>query len=140
VLRAGAGKSIGISAEIMIKDARVKIDPSQLEQILLNLCLNARDAIEGNGLIVVVLRDALDTDDDVAPDHVVLEVRDTGRGMNESTSSRIFEPFFTTKPEGTGLGLATVYGIVQRAGGVVRVESKPGAGTTLRVSLPRATR
>jgi signal transduction histidine kinase len=137
MLRTGAGKSIGISAEVIAKDARVAIDPSLLEQILLNLCLNARDAIDGNGLIAILLRDALETDD-FAPDHVVLEVRDTGRGMSEATSARIFEPFFTTKPEGTGLGLATVYGIVQRAGGQVRVDSQPGAGTTMRVSLPRA--
>jgi two-component system, cell cycle sensor histidine kinase and response regulator CckA len=139
MLRAGAGKSIGISAEVLVKNACVAIEPSQLEQVLLNLCLNARDAIHGNGLIVIVLRDALDSDD-VAPDSVVLEVRDTGSGMSPATSERIFEPFFTTKSEGTGLGLATVYGIVQRAGGVIRVDSQPGAGTTMRVSLPRATR
>lgn len=137
MLRTGAGKSIGIRAELLIKDARVAIDASQLEQILLNLCLNARDAIDGNGVITILLRDAIDTDE-VAPDHVVLEVRDTGKGMSEATSARIFEPFFTTKPDGTGLGLATVYGIVQRAGGTIRVDSQPGAGTTMRVSLPRA--
>jgi signal transduction histidine kinase len=137
MLRTGAGKSIGIGVELLVKDARVAIDPSQLEQTLLNLCLNARDAIDGNGVIRIVLRDALENDE-VAPDHVVLEVRDTGKGMSEATSARVFEPFFTTKPDGTGLGLATVYGIVQRAGGTIRVDSQPGAGTTMRVSLPRA--
>jgi two-component system cell cycle sensor histidine kinase/response regulator CckA len=136
MLRSGAGKSIGIRLEVLSPGARAAIDASHLEQIVLNLCLNARDAIDGNGLIVIVVRDALDTDE-VPPDHLVLEVRDTGRGMNEATSARIFEPFFTTKSDGTGLGLATVYGIVQRAGGVARVESQPGAGTTMRVSLPR---
>jgi len=90
-------------------------------------------------LIAIVLRDAVDADD-VPPDHAVLEVRDTGRGMSEATSARIFEPFFTTKPEGTGLGLATVYGIVHRAGGLLRVVSHLGTGTTMRVSLPRAPR
>jgi two-component system, cell cycle sensor histidine kinase and response regulator CckA len=139
MLRTAAGKSIGIGAELLVKDTRVAIDASQLEQTLLNLCLNARDAIDGNGLITVVLRDALETDE-VPPDHVVLEVRDSGRGMTEATSSRIFEPFFTTKQDGTGLGLATVYGIVQRAGGTIRADSQPGAGTTMRVSLPRAAR
>lgn len=138
MLRAGAGRSIGISADVLAEDARVAIDPSHLEQVVLNLSLNARDAIAGTGLIAILVRDALDTDE-VPPDHVVLEVRDTGSGMNEATSARIFEPFFTTKPEGTGLGLATVYGIVQRAGGMVRVESQPGVGTKMRVSFPRAT-
>jgi len=138
MLRTAAGKSIGLSLDVLTPGARAPIDASHLEQIVLNLCLNARDAIDGNGLIAVVVRDALESDE-IAPDHLVVEVRDTGRGMNEATSTRIFEPFFTTKSEGTGLGLATVYGIVQRAGGVVRVESQPGAGTIMRVSLPRSS-
>ena len=137
MLRSGAGKSIGVSLDILVPGVRAAIDASQLEQIILNLSLNARDAIAGNGLISIVLRDSLDSDE-LPPDHIVLEVRDTGSGMNEATTARIFEPFFTTKPEGNGLGLATVYGIARRAGGEVRVDSKPGTGTTMRVSLPRA--
>ncbi len=136
IVRTGLGKAIGLRLEIVIKHAIVPVDTSQLEQVLLNLCFNARDAIDGAGEITVRVREPQPTDE-VAPDHVVLEVRDTGAGMNEVTSARVFEPFFTTKAAGTGLGLATVYGIVQRAGGVVRVTSAVGAGTTMRVALPR---
>ena len=139
VLRAGVGKSIGVRIDLQAADARIKLDPSQLEQVLLNLCLNARDAMAHGGVITITLREPIDSDE-VAPDHVVLEVTDTGTGMNEATCARVFEPFFTTKPSGigTGLGLATVYGIIARAGGAVRAMSAPGQGTTMLVALPRA--
>ncbi len=139
VLRAGVGKQIGVRLELEAVDARVKLDPSQLEQVLLNLCLNARDAMTDGGVVSIKLRDPIESDE-VAPDHLVLEVTDSGMGMNEATCARVFEPFFTTKPSGTGLGLATVFGIITRAGGTVRAMSAPGHGTTILVSLPRSFR
>lgn len=104
--------------------ASISIDPSELEQIALNLVVNARDAMPDGGQIVVETR--------VAAGRVVLKVSDEGIGMDAATQQRIFEPFFTTKPvgKGTGLGLATVYGIVKSAGGAIDVVSAPGAGTT----------
>jgi signal transduction histidine kinase len=138
MLRTAVSRSVALELQLSTQDARVVAVESQLEQVVLNLCLNARDAMQGRGgTITVRLREPCDADD-VAPDCVVLEVCDTGVGMNEAVSARIFEPFFTTKQAGTGLGLAAVHGIVRRAGGVVRVQSKPGNGTTMLVALPRA--
>jgi len=133
----------GIELEIrdIAREPRVCADPSQIEQVVLNLAINARDAVTAEvsreGKIIIALRDVTPLDD-VAPDCVVLEVRDNGVGMDEATSERVFEPFFTTKATGTGLGLATVYGIVRRCGGCVRVTSELGVGTTMLVALPRA--
>jgi two-component system cell cycle sensor histidine kinase/response regulator CckA len=109
---------------------------------VLNLVVNARDAINGSakqpggGLLTISLRDPT-PEDDLPPDRVVLEVSDTGAGMDERTKAHLFEPYFTTKPDGSGLGLAIVYGIVKRAGGGVEVASAPAAGSTFRISLPR---
>jgi signal transduction histidine kinase/CheY-like chemotaxis protein len=127
---------------------RVRIDPTQIEQVILNLVLNARDAMkDGGGAVTVTTRNA-----DVTPATtrlnqqavpagrwIVLEVKDTGVGMDQATQDRIFEPFFTTKglAGGAGLGLATVHGIVRQSGGEVEVRSTPGAGTTFSVYLPR---
>ncbi|MBI5831903.1 MAG: PAS domain S-box protein [Armatimonadetes bacterium] len=122
----------------------VRVDPSQIDQILANLCVNARDAISGTGRVTIETRNRVLTDApagaDLAPgDYVELSVADDGSGMDEHTVARIFEPFFTTKVvgEGTGLGLATVYGAVRQNDGVIRVESEPGRGTTFRIYLPR---
>ncbi len=115
----------------------INIDPGQFEQILTNLVVNARDAMPDGGTVSM----ALDlVNDDTGP-FVQLTVHDTGIGMDQATKLRIFEPFFTTKaPEqGTGLGLATCHGIVNRAGGQILVDSKPGCGTTFQVRLPLAT-
>jgi PAS domain S-box-containing protein len=124
----------------------VKIDPSQVDQILTNLCVNSRDAITGVGRItvgtgnVVIDGSAFDSPQGTVPgDYVMLAVSDDGCGIDKEVTDRIFEPFFTTKEtgKGTGLGLATVYGIAKQNGGFVNVYSEPGKGSTFKVYLPR---
>jgi signal transduction histidine kinase len=137
IVRAGIGSGIELKMALHPGGARVHGEASQIEQIVLNLCLNARDAISGNGQITIVTRDPTPADE-VAPDSIVLEVRDSGSGMDEVTRNRIFEPFFSTKVGGSGLGLATVYGVVRRCRGSVRAISEIGAGTTMLIALPRA--
>jgi PAS domain S-box-containing protein len=121
---------------------RVRMDPGQLEQAIVNLVLNARDAMPRGGTLTI------ETSERAVPPRgrgtrggrfVVLAVSDSGVGMDEETQAHLFEPFFTTKthPQGIGLGLAIVHGIVKRAGGVIRVASEPGAGTTVRLYFPR---
>jgi two-component system cell cycle sensor histidine kinase/response regulator CckA len=112
--------------------AHVVADPGELSQLLVNLVVNARDAIDGPGRVTI------STEDD--RDRVLLSVADTGCGMDDETTARIFEPFYTTKAagEGTGLGLSTVYAVVDELGGTIDVESGIGAGTTFRISLPAA--
>ena len=123
----------------------IYFDPSQLEQVVMNLVVNARDAMPQGGTLTLEASVTRLLDEDVAGDaeavagtFVLLRVSDTGHGMDRQTLTRIFEPFFTTKPEGrgTGLGLSTVYGIVHQAGGFVRVYSEPGTGTTFSLYLP----
>jgi signal transduction histidine kinase len=137
LLQSAVGSSISLELEARVTGARVDVEASQLEQLVLNLVLNARDAIAASGRIQVLLREAR-AEDDVAPDSLVLEVRDNGSGMDAQTCARMFEPYFTTKAQGTGLGLATVHGIVRRGGGSARALSEPGRGTTVLVALPRA--
>jgi two-component system cell cycle sensor histidine kinase/response regulator CckA len=124
----------------------VRIDPSQMDQVLVNLATNARDAIHDVGTITVRTSNATVDEErcrsriGLAPgEYVLLTVSDTGAGMDEATRERVFEPFFTTKPEGrgTGLGLATVYGIVKQNHGFIEVRSEPGRGATFEVYLPR---
>ena len=124
----------------------VNVDTTQIDQILANLCVNARDAISGTGTIVIgtenVTVDTTVVDEPDAPqpgDFVRLTVQDDGAGMDDATIEHLFEPFYTTKPigQGTGLGLATVYGIVKQNGGFIRVRSKPGEGATFLLHFPR---
>jgi two-component system, cell cycle sensor histidine kinase and response regulator CckA len=123
----------------------VRMDPSQIDQVLANLCINARDAIGGVGRLTIEMEtrtfdesDCADSAECIPGDFVLLTVRDDGCGMDPQTLDNLFEPFFTTKPvgKGTGLGLATVYGIIKQNRGFVQVESEPGQGTTFRIYLP----
>jgi signal transduction histidine kinase/CheY-like chemotaxis protein len=141
------GEHIRISIETRTIDARVLADPNQIEQVILNLGVNARDAMPGGGTLTITTSlglppaSLLEKDDSCGTrECIVLAVRDTGMGMNEETKSRIFEPFFTTKGpgKGTGLGLATVYGIVKQSGGGIMVESAVGKGSEFSIYLPHA--
>jgi PAS domain S-box-containing protein len=142
---------VGENLELVLSPApkvgRVKVDIGGLEQVIMNLVVNARDAIKDTGRITLETRDVtLDeafsrTQAELLPgEYVMLAVIDTGTGMSPDVKARIFEPFFTTKPvgKGTGLGLSMCYGIVKQAGGHMTVDSEPGTGSTLRVFLPRA--
>ena len=124
----------------------VRMDPSQIDQILANLCVNARDAVDGAGAIAIETTGESFTPEHCAAnpahlpgDYIRLSVSDNGCGMDKEVLGKLFEPFFTTKPvgEGTGLGLSTVYGIVRQNHGFIDVASKPGQGTTFHVYLPR---
>lgn len=125
----------------------IRVDPSQICQVLVNLCINARDAITGVGTNVTIQTEnrTLSTgccsaqEGFVQGDYVLLAVSDNGIGMDKETMAHIFEPFFTTKKAGmgTGLGLATVYGIAKQNGGFINVNSEPGKGTTFTIYLPR---
>lgn len=140
------GEQIEVVREFGSDTDLVFADPGQLQQVVLNLAINARDAMAGGGQLTITLANATVGDSGVAArfkmakgDYVMMTVADTGTGMDVSTRDRIFEPFFTTKDAGTGLGLATVFEIVKNLGGGIRVFSEPGEGTAFQLYLPKAT-
>lgn len=145
ILQRVAGDKIEVVWRPCGTECKVRIDPSQLDQILMNLCLNARDAMKGAGTIVIEVRQisigaSLDNDDNFrsAGEYAMISVIDTGHGINGDHKPHIFEPFFTTKAlgKGTGLGLSSIYGIVKQNRGFVDFESEEGRGSTFRIYLP----
>jgi two-component system cell cycle sensor histidine kinase/response regulator CckA len=145
LLRRVIGEQIEVRV-LTAPDLRVTLaDPTQIEQVLMNLCLNARDAMQEGGQLIIETQN-VEIDEAYCRFHpfakagsfVLLAVSDTGVGMDAATTERIFEPFFTTKEvgKGTGLGLATVYGVVKQHGGFIHLYSEPGKGTTFRIYLP----
>lgn len=141
------GEDIELVTELSDALGTIKADRSQIEQVIMNLVVNARDAMPEGGRMTVHTENLVLTEDEISKDlelsageYVVFTVSDTGVGMSPETMLRIFEPFFTTKANdrGTGLGLSTVYGIVKQSGGDIQVDSELGVGTTFRVYLPRA--
>jgi two-component system, cell cycle sensor histidine kinase and response regulator CckA len=131
------GSRVKLQIETPQPVSRVFVDPSHLERTLLNLVLNARDAMGNGGVLTLRVQDVV-IEEEENTKYVEIDVIDTGTGMDEHVRQNIFRPFFTTKgDEGTGLGLAIVDQIVTRAGGFVRIESELGRGTTVRVFLPR---
>ena len=147
MIRRIIGEDIEIRTIFHDPEATVKVDPNQIEQVILNLIVNSRDAMPTGGILTI------ETQHHVVDAHAAslfgchpgqyfqLSVSDTGTGIDKATLAKIFEPFFTTKSEGrgTGLGLSTVYGIVSQSGGAIRAYSEPGVGTTMRILLPAAT-
>jgi len=145
MLRRLIGEDVGLATILQPRLSPVRADPVQIDQVILNLVLNARDAMPRGGTVMIETREAEWNAADamarpeVRPGrYVLLQVTDTGHGMTPEVQSRLFEPFFTTKDEGTGtgLGLAVAHGIVQQSGGYLAVDSWPGMGTTFKVYLP----
>ena len=145
MLRRLLGEDIQVTLHLDAALGQIQADPTQLEQVLVNLAVNARDAMPDGGKLVIETDNAEITEQSALLQgiprgkYILLAVSDTGCGMDESTKAKIFEPFFTTKEvgKGTGLGLSMVLGVVQQSGGTVTVYSEPGVGTTFRLYLPR---
>jgi two-component system, cell cycle sensor histidine kinase and response regulator CckA len=146
MIRRLVGEDLEVTLALALTPDKVKVDVGSLEQVIMNLVVNARDAVAGTGRITLATglvrleADAARDHGTTPGEHVFFAVTDTGSGMSEEVAARAFEPFFTTKPvgKGTGLGLAMCEGIVRQAGGHITVDSKPGRGSTFRVFLPRA--
>ena len=146
LIRRTTGSGIAVELDIGDDVWTVLCDPNQLENVLLNLAINARDAMPDGGSLVIATKDVILSEADVSSqedakpgDYVEISVADTGVGMDEATRARAFEPFFTTKPlgQGTGLGLSQLYGFMRQSNGVVRLDSALGQGTVVRLYLPR---
>ena len=146
MLRRLIGENISLSWKPGLKAGSIMMDPSQIDQILANLCVNARDAISGSGVILIETGEAVFDTEFCAlnpgyqpGEFVVMGISDTGSGMTDEVMEHIFEPFFTTKSvgEGTGLGLATVYGIIKQNKGFINVESEPDQGTAFKIYIPK---
>jgi two-component system, cell cycle sensor histidine kinase and response regulator CckA len=147
MLRRLIRENVDLVTLVHAKELTVRVDPTQFEQVIMNLVINARDAIEASGSITIELaKTEFDAESgrlhgNAEPGHYAsIAVSDTGRGMSAAVQERIFEPFFTTKElgQGTGLGLATAYGIVKQSGGTIWVYSEEGIGTTIKIYLPLA--
>lgn len=144
MLRRMLGGNITLTTHLAPALGAVRADPGQIEQVVLNLALNARDAMLDGGQVIIETKNARVEEEMAGPhlvptgDYVTLSMTDSGPGMEPHVLSRIFEPFFTTKEHGTGLGLSTSYGIIKQSGGDIWVDSKPGCGTTFRIYLPVA--
>lgn len=146
LIRRAVPEDIELALRLCDGPATVSADPNQLQQVLLNLVVNARDAMPDGGHLLVTTQQ-VEVEEDFAREfasvqagpHVLLSVSDTGIGMDEETRAQVFDPFFTTREQGrgSGLGLATVYGIVKQSGGSIWVTSEPGAGSNFRIYLPR---
>jgi PAS domain S-box-containing protein len=145
MLRRLLGADVAVHSDLPVDLWRVKADPTNIDQVIVNLCVNARDAMPNGGVVTVAARNAILSPADAerlrmrAGEYVAVSVTDTGHGMDAETTARIFEPFFTTKElgQGTGLGLSTVYGIASQSSGAIDVVSTPGRGTTFTLYLPR---
>jgi CheY-like chemotaxis protein len=138
------GEDIVVKTSLQPGLGHLTADPSQLQQVIVNLAVNARDAMIGGGTLELETYEtdvvAGEPNDEIVPGrYAVLRVADTGHGMDDEIQARSFEPFFTTKRNGTGLGLATVYGIVKQSGGFIELDTAPGKGTTYRIHLPVTT-
>ncbi|MGA7329843.1 MAG: PAS domain S-box protein [Rhodomicrobium sp.] len=149
LIRRTVGPSVTLELHLRDGQARVLCDPGELESALLNLCINAHDAMPDGGRLIIGTEDVrlmaedLDGDETAEPgEYIAISITDTGKGMQPDVLERAFEPFFTTKPagRGTGLGLSQVYGFVRQSGGLVRITSAPGKGTTVCLLMPRRER
>ncbi len=143
MLRRVLGEDVELIADLAADLKNVRADPGQIEQVILNVAVNARDAMPNGGKLKIETADLKVTEEfereHLAPKaghYVMLSIGDTGVGMDARVLARVFEPFFTTKEHGTGLGLSTSYGIIKQSGGEIWVDSKPGFGTTFRIYLP----
>jgi PAS domain S-box-containing protein len=145
ILRRLLGEDVAVHSDVVGDLWRVKVDPTHIDQVLVNLSVNARDAMPNGGIVMIAARNVVLSAVDAerlgvnAGEYAAVSVTDSGQGMDAPTAARIFEPFFTTKElgKGTGLGLSTVYGIATQNGGAVGVDTSPGHGTTFTLYLPR---
>lgn len=139
ILRRSVGEAVKLELRLSSDLGNTRIDPTQFQQVLLNLCFNARDAMPAGGKLTLRTFNRIvpDSTPGLSPGpHVGIEVADTGTGMDEATLARMFEPFFTTKAHGTGFGLPMVRVVINEAGGAISVRSQPGTGTTFEILLP----